>query len=71
MDFPTPKPLKVKKLLAIAPTTTILFTFFIKLLITLIFVEIFDPPIIQVTGSFLFSIIVFIAVSSFFRSGPA
>jgi len=37
-----------------APTITKLLTFSIKLEITFIFVEIFDPPIIHVTGSFLF-----------------
>ena len=61
----------MKKLLAIAPTIIILFTFFKRLVITLIFVEIFDPPIMQVTGSFLFFITRFIAVISFFNNGPA
>ena len=40
-----------------APTIMMLSTFCIKLEITFILVEIFDPPIIQVTGSFLFFII--------------
>ena len=46
-------------------------TFSISLAITLIFVEILDPPIMHVTGSFLFFIIRFIAVISFFNKGPA
>ena len=48
-----------------------LFVFLIKLEIKFIFVETFEPPIIQVTGSFLFSIIELIAVTSFFKRGPA
>ena len=45
--------LKVKKLLAIAPTMIKLSIFLIKFVITLILVDIFEPPIIQVTGFFL------------------
>ena len=48
-----------------------LFTFFTKFEIRFIFVEIFEPPIIQVTGSFLFLIIKSIASTSFFNCGPA
>ena len=35
------------------------------------FVEILDPPIMHVTGSFLFLITRFIAFTSFFSKGPA
>ena len=61
----------LKKLLAIAPTITKLSTFFIKFVITLIFVEIFDPPIMHVTGSFLFLTTRLMASISFFNKGPA
>jgi hypothetical protein len=48
-----------------------LFVLLIRLEITPILVEIFDPPIIHVTGSFLFLIIKLIADISFSRRGPA
>ena len=48
-----------------------LFTFFIKLEITFIFVEIFEPPIIHVTGSFFSLITRLIDLISFSNSGPA
>ena len=67
----TVKPLKVKKLLAIAPTIIKLSIFLIKFVITLILVDIFEPPIIQVTGFFIFRITRFIASISFFNNGPA
>ena len=58
-------------MLAIAPTIIMFDAFLIKLQMTVILVEIFDPPIIQVTGSFLFLTTVSIAAISFFNKGPA
>ena len=46
-------------------------TFFIRLIITSILEDIFEPPIIQVTGFLLFFVIKFIASISFFNNGPA
>ena len=45
-------------LLAIPPTIIMLLNFGIKFLITPIFVEIFEPPIIQAIG-FLISVVIF------------
>ena len=54
-----------------APTMIRLLIFSIRFVITFIFVEIFEPPIIHVTGSFLLLITRFIASISFFKRGPA
>ena len=51
-------------MLAIPPTIIILLNFLIKLLIILIFVEIFEPPIISVTGFFISEVILFRALIS-------
>ena len=51
-DFPISKLLYFIKLLAIAPPIIIKSTFLIKLEIKSILVDIFEPPIIQVTGLF-------------------
>ena len=48
-----------------------LLTFAMRLVKRLIFVEILDPPIIHVTGSFLFLIIRLIDITSFLNNGPA
>ena len=48
-----------------------LLTFAMRLVKRLIFGEILDPPIIHVTGSFLFLIIRLIDITSFLNNGPA
>ena len=67
IDLPILFPLKLIILLAIPPTKIILSNLGIKFFIIPIFVEIFDPPIIQVIG-FLISVVTFfnafISVSS-------
>ena len=50
-------------LLAIAPTITILSNLGIRFFIMSIFVDIFDPPIIQVIG-FLISVVIFLRAST-------
>ena len=50
--------------LAIPPTIIILLNFFIKLFIILIFVEIFEPPIISDTGFLISEVIFFNALIS-------
>ena len=50
IDFPIDFPLFFKILLAIPPTIIRLSNLGIKFLINPIFVEIFEPPIIQVIG---------------------
>ena len=47
-----------------------LLTFAMRLVKRLIFVEILDPPIMHVTGSFLFLMTRLIAVISLFNKGP-
>ena len=69
MIFQPLNPLNIKKLFAIAPTIAILSTFLIKLLITPIFEDTFEPPIIQVIGFFLSFIIMLIASISFLKVG--
>ena len=59
-EAPTFNPLNFKKLFAIAPTIIRLFVFFDKFKRTFILVDTFDPPIIDVTGFFLFLMIKFI-----------
>ena len=54
MNFQLLKPLNIKKLFAIAPTMNHIIYIFNQIEMTLIFVEIFDPPIMQVIGPFLF-----------------
>ena len=51
--------LYILKLLAIPPTIIILSNLGIRFFIILIFVEILDPPIIQVIG-FLISVVIFL-----------
>ena len=64
IDFPIIKPLYFKIELAIPPTIIILLKLGIKFLIKPIFDEIFDPPIIQVTGFFISLVIFFKAFIS-------
>ena len=59
-EEPTFNLLNFKKLFAIAPTIIRLSVFLDKFKRTFILVDTFDPPIIDVTGSFLFLIIKFI-----------
>ena len=58
------------KLLAIPPTIIMLSNLVIKFLITLILVEILDPPIIQVIGLVIFEIILFSAFTSKSNCNP-
>ena len=64
IDFPTLNPVCLSIVLAMPPTIIILLNFFIKLLIILIFVEIFEPPMISVTGFFISEVIFFRASTS-------
>ena len=64
IDFPTLFPKYSIKLLAIPPTIIILSNLGIKFLITLILVEILDPPIIQVIGLVISEIILLSALTS-------
>ena len=53
-EAPTFMPLNLRKLFAIAPTITRLSAFSNKLDKIFILVDTFEPPIMQVTGFFLF-----------------
>ena len=69
-EAPTLMPFNFRKLFAMAPTITRLSAISDKLDRIFIFVETFDPPIIQVTGFFLFLIIKSIDLISFAKIGP-
>ena len=64
IDLPIFEPVCFSIALPIPPTIIILLNFFIKLFIILIFVEIFDPPIIRVTGFSISEVIFFNALIS-------
>ena len=64
IDLPIFKPLYLKILFAMAPTIIMLLNFGIKFFIILIFDDILDPPIMHVTGFFIFVVILLRAATS-------
>ena len=69
--MPILKPLKFKILFAIPPTKTKLFNLFVRFLINPIFVDILDPPIMQVIGLSISDVIFFNALISDCSCNPA